>query len=287
MAKVADKTALLRSRPLFICDFSPPRGADPAWPEEAKGLDADFLCLAYNPGRSVRVDPAMAAHIIKERYDKEVVFVLACRDMNRLAIQTHLLGASALGLENVVVLKGDAFSPQETSQTGDVAGFRPTELIRAIKAMNQGLDYKGRQLERPTSYCVGAAIDPARELEAEARLARKKALAGADFFLTQPVYDAQAATRLLDSVGSFSDTTPAPSMFFGVQVLQPGGVEFSRVPQAIRNDLQRGRPGAEVALEVIHHLLGVGIDTIYLIPPVGKGGVRDYPAAQRVLSAFR
>ncbi len=287
MAKVTEKLAKKRSRTLIICDFSPPRGAGPSLLEDAKNLEADFICVAYNPGKSVRLDSAIAAYVIKERFQKEVVFILACRDMNRLAVQAHLLGASALGLENVVVLKGDEFTKDEASQVGGVVGFTPTELISAINSMNRGVDYRGRELQRPTSFCVGGAVNLGKGIQEEARLATKKAQAGADFLLTQPIYDARIATRFLDSFNSAWGGNKNIPVFFGVQVPVKGGVVFSDVPQTVRDDLDKGRDGSEIALEVIHQLLNSGLDTFYLIPPIIKGGIRDYPAAQRVLSAFR
>ena len=287
MAKVTEKLALKGKQPLFISDFSPPRGADLSWVREAESLDADFVCVAYNPGKSVRLDSAIAAYFIKGHCHKEVIFNLACRDMNRLAIQTHLLGASALGLENVVVLKGDDFARQDLNQTGTVTGFTPTELIRSIKSMNEGLDYKGRKLERPTNFCVGGVTDLGKGIEEEARLALKKGLSGADFILTQPIYDPQAAAKFLDSYKPASDEIAKAPVFFGVQILQEGGVIFSDVPVPIKDDLENGRPGTDIATEIIQQLIDIGLDAIYLIPPIRRGGARDYCAAQEVINSFR
>ena len=75
-----------------------------------KRVDADFVSVAYSPGRSVRVDSTAMAQVIGLSGDQDVIFSLAPRDMNKLALQNHLLGAQALGLENVVVLGGDDFT---------------------------------------------------------------------------------------------------------------------------------------------------------------------------------
>ena len=106
MAKVTKMCSEGRNRPVFICDFSPPRGADPAFLDGARALDADFLCVAYSPGKSVRVDSVIAAHAIRQKAGKDLVFTIATRDMNKLAIQNHLLWASLLGLDNVIVVGG-------------------------------------------------------------------------------------------------------------------------------------------------------------------------------------
>jgi hypothetical protein len=76
----------------FICDFSPPRGAGPEGVAPAREIEADYICVAYNPGKAVRVDSAAMAAAIKREVGREVVFNLATRNMNKLALQSHLLG---------------------------------------------------------------------------------------------------------------------------------------------------------------------------------------------------
>ena len=89
---------------MFVCDFTPPRGSSPKLLKDAKNIDADFISVAYSPGKSVRIGSIFVAHWIKEHTNKEVVFTLATRDMNKLAVQSLLLGGALLGLENLVVL---------------------------------------------------------------------------------------------------------------------------------------------------------------------------------------
>ncbi len=282
MAKVTEKLASRGGGPLFLCDFSPPRGSDIGKLDAARGLDAEFICVAYGPGRSVRLDSVVTAHLIKERLAKEVVFNVACRDMNKLAMQTHLLGAAALGLENVLVLEGDPFPETEPLQLSPSAKFTPTDLIASIKSMNEGLDFRGRKLGNPIEFCVGAGIDLGKGLDREVRLARKKVEAGVDFLVTQPVFDSDTALRFASSLGS--DEVP---VFFGVQVLVKDGVVFANVPRRVRDDLAKGKTGVKITVEVIDDLQGAGLDTFYLVPPIVKGGGRDYQAAQEVMSAFR
>lgn len=287
MAKVIDSLSSRPSGLVIICDFSPPRGSGTGWIEDARGLDDDFICVAYSPGKSVRLDSAIAAHLIRTEARKEVIFNLASRDMNRLAIQSHLLGVAALGLENLVVLQGDGFTEREAGKPGAASRFKPTELIAAIKDMNRGLDYRGRKLDGPTDFCVGGVVDLGKGIRPEARLARRKARAGADFLITQPIHNPQLAERFIDEYRSGPDPALDIPVFFGVQVLVRGGALFSDVPEQIVNDLTKGRPGEEIALETVCRLQALGLSNIYLIPPVLKGGGRDYTAAQRVISSLR
>ena len=285
MSKVTEKCDG-SDRPVVICDFSPPRGSDPALLSGAHSVTPDFLCVAYSPGKAVRVDPAIAAYAIRQQTGRDAIFTLATRDMNRLATQSHLLGAAMLSLDNVIVVGGDAFTERDLSAVKDVRDFRPTELIAAIKSMNQGVDYKGLKLRSPTDFCVGAAIDLGRGIEREARLTRAKASAGADFFITQPIYDLRLVERFLEVYEVAAGEELTRPVFWGLQVLDSRGLVFGDVPQGIREDLEKGREGVDIATELLHEFLAAGMTTIYLVPPILKGGLRDYEAAQRVLDAL-
>ncbi|MBF8267634.1 MAG: bifunctional homocysteine S-methyltransferase/methylenetetrahydrofolate reductase [Dehalococcoidia bacterium] len=287
MAKVTQRCAESPDRPVFICDFSPPRGGDPALLDGAKSLDADFLCVAYSPGKAVRVDSAMAAHVLRRQMGKEVVFTQATRDMNRLAIQSHLLGASLLGLENVIVIGGDPFTERDLATVKEVNDFTSTELIAAIKSMNQGRDFRGLKLRSPTDFCVGATVDLGREVDREARLAHRKVSAGADFLVTQPVYSLDQVEGFRERYESVAGEGLLPPTFFGLQVLEVNGLTFGDVPERFRVDLDKGRTGTDIAIEMLHDFVAGGVRNIYLISPILRGGRRDYKAAQRVLEASR
>ena len=285
MTKVTEKCDG-SDKTVVICDFSPPRGSDPALLSGAHSVSPDFISVAYSPGKAVRVDSAIAAHTIRQQTGREAIFTLATRDMNRLATQNHLLGAAMLGLDNVIVVGGDAFTERDLAAVKDVRDFRPTELIAAIKSMNQGVDYKGLNLRSPTDFCVGAAIDLGRVIEREARLTRAKASAGADFFITQPIYDLSIVERFKDGYESVAGERLSKPVFWGLQVLDARGLVFGDVPQFIREELEGGREGVDIAAELLHEFLAAGMTTIYLVPPILRGGTRDYKAAQRVLDAL-
>ena len=284
---VVDKRAQDPDAVLFICDYSPPRGADPKLLGPACRLDADFISVAYNPGRSTRVNSAFGAYWIKENTGRDVLFTVATRDMNKVAVQSLLLGAALLGLENVLVVKGDAFSERDLSIVKAVNDYRPTELLSSIASMNQGLDFKGGKLRGPTEFCAGAAIDLAHGVERETALTRKKVVAGAQFFLMQPLFDPQ---RLEDFLAGYEreygDPLSAP-VFCGIQVMAPDGVVLGDVPEWVTRDLSGGRPGDEIAVQVLRDFVAAGFRSIYLVPPIMRGGRRDYEAAQRVIEAFR
>ena len=293
--KVTEKCSVSGDQTVFICDFSPPRAADLTSLDQAKGIDADFICVAYNPGRAVRVDSAMLAYSIKHHTGTDVIFNLATRDMNKLALQSHLLGVQMLGLENVIVINGDVFTERDLPQLKDVSDFRPTGLMKALESMNQGMDFRGSRLRAPTDFCIGGSIDLGRGIEREAALTHRKASSGAHFFVTQPVFSTNEISSFLGAYHAISGeelshsagSGQAQPVFFGLQVLEKDGIIFSSVPDGIRQDLDRGRDGTDIALELLHNFLDFGIRWIYLVPPILRGGARNYEAAQRVLEGTK
>ncbi len=287
MAKIVDKRAQDPNALLFICDFSPPRGADPKLLAPAQDLDADFISVAYNPGKSTGVNSAFGACWIKAHAGSDVLFTLATRDMNRVAAQSLLLGAALLGLENVLVVKGDGFTERELSAVKTVDDFKPTELLNSIAAMNEGRDFKGGKLRSATDLCVGAPIDLAHGVRRETRLTRRKVEAGAEFFLMQPLFDPRRLEDFLSGYErEYGEPLSAP-VFCGVQVMAPDSIVFGDIPEWVARDLSGGRPGEEIAAQVVRDFVAEGFRSIYLVPPIIRGGRRDYKAAQRVIDIFR
>lgn len=287
MAKVADVYRARGSGPVIVCDFTPPRGVDHRYLEDARHLDVDFISVAYNPGKAVRVDSAMLGYSIKEGTGRDVVFNVAARDMNRLALESHILGAGVLGLENLLVLGGDPFSPAELRRVKDVGDFKPTELIRAVGDMNRGLDYRGRKLRGATNMCVGGVVDLGRGVEAEARLTRRKVEAGAQFLVTQPIFCAGGKKRFEGAYEAGAGEPLRVPVFYGLQILVKGGVTFAQAPTGVVRELEAGRSGVDIAAEAWEGFREAGIDAVYLVPPILKGGARDYEAAGRFLERIR
>lgn len=287
MASIAETYRRSQGRTVIICDFSPPRGGTPELLEPARGLDVDFVSVAYNPGKSTRLSSVVAAHWVKANAQRDVAFTLATRDMNKIAIQSLLLGAQLLGLENVVVVGGDPFTERDLSAVRDVGDYRPTELVRSIADMNQGLDFRGLKLRAPTSFCVGASIDVSRGIEREVHLTRRKVEAGTQFFLAQPTYDPAGPASFIAAYREQYGEGELPPIFHGVQVPAQDSISFGAVPRWVAGDLAKGRPGHDIALQILAEFTRAGFRSIYLVPPILRGGRRDYDAARAVLEGFK
>ncbi len=287
MTSIVERRAHDPDAVLFVCDFSPPRGTDPKLLEPAARLQADYISVAYNPGKSIRLNSVIAAYWIREHTGREVLFSLATRDMNKIAVQSLLLGAGLLGLENVVILKGDDLTERELSTLKAVDDFKPTELVAGIGSMNQGLDFRGAKLRAPTNFCVGATIDLGHELERETTLTRRKVESGAEFFLLQSLFDPDPLKAFLGGYQSkYGEELSAP-IFCGIQVMTPDSLVFGPVPEWVTRDLDRGRSGEDIALEVLGRFVDESFRSIYLVSPIMRGGRRDYESTQRVIEAFR
>ena len=286
MVKVVDCCYEANGRPGFICDFSPPRSGSLSEAGRAD-IPADFISVAYNPGRAVRANSAMLAAAIRQDTGKEAIFTLATRDMNRLAIQSLLLGAQMLGLDNVVVVQGDQFSERDLALTKAANDYRPTELMAAVRAMNEGVDFRGSSIREPTNLCIGATFDLGRGVNPEAALAARKVDAGAEFLMGQPIFDTDEAKRFRDSYERQSGAALSVPVFYGLQILEQGGVLFSAVPDAVRAELEAGRLGVDIAVELYGRFRDAGLHNVYLMPPIRRGGARDYEAAREFLGRVK
>jgi 5,10-methylenetetrahydrofolate reductase len=154
----------------------------------------------------------------------------------------------------------------------------PVGLLRVLKGLNEGVDWGGNAMAQPTSFFVGAAANPtAASLEAEVKLVRRKVEAGADFIMTQAVYDMEALERFLEKMARLK--TP---VLLGVMPLHsdrhaefihnelPGVV----VPDAIRHRMREAgqdglSEGVAIAREIVAAARG-GVQGVYLIPSFNR-----------------
>ena len=280
--KVIDVAFETTGHSSIMCDFSPPRSGEPNIVTQAQ-IDANLILVAYNPGKAVRTSSPMLAAAIQQS-GKDTVFTIATRDMNKLAVQSLLLGAQTLGLQNVVVVQGDPFSDRRISGVASVNDYRPTELIADIAMLNRGIDFKGRRLGAPTDFCIGASVDLGRGIEKEAQLALRKVQSGAEFLITQPIFDVDHVARFRESYGYHAGKAGTLPIFFGLQILENDGVVFTSVPSSIRSELERGRSGIDIALDLYQKFQDARLNNIYLMPPIKRGGIRNYDAAQEFIS---
>jgi len=151
----------------------------------------------------MRLGSLASCHLLKEA-GFEPVFQLTTRDRNRIALQSDLLSAYALGIENVLCLTGDYVTLGDHPQAKPVFDLDSVSLLMAAKSLENGTDMAGESLEGAPSFYLGAVVTPGYEpLELQLLKMERKIKAGAQFFQTQAVYDPEVFRRFMESAKEF------------------------------------------------------------------------------------
>lgn len=184
-------------------EMDPPRGLSThkllAGASLLADAGADVIDVADSPMARMRMSPWAVCHLIQSRFDVETNLHFPTRGRNLLRVQGDLLAAHAMGIRNVFVIMGDPTAIGDYPDASDSYDLVPTGLIRLIKeGFNTGVDHAGGQIGQPTSYFVGAALNlGTTNPEREIKVLRKKLDSGADYFLTQPVFEVGPARAFL------------------------------------------------------------------------------------------
>jgi 5,10-methylenetetrahydrofolate reductase len=194
---------MAESRFIITAELAPPRGSDmTAFLRMAAFVapHVDAINITDNQGANMRMTPLTAAALLV-REGIEPVMQVTCRDRNRLALQSDLLGAAAMGIHNLLALTGDDIGCGDHRQGRAVFDLDSVLLLRTIQAMNDGQDMNGKALDGNTAFFAGAAAAPEVEpfVATRPKLA-KKIVAGARFFQTQAVFDAQRLAMFCSTV---------------------------------------------------------------------------------------
>lgn len=156
-------------------------------------LKIDKLSIADNPLGMARISNLLLGYQLSERGIPAIIH-LTTRDYNLVGLESQLMGLSSVGLNDLMVVKGD---PARTEGASNVYDKTAKQLISAIKKMNSGTSLSGRQLNAKTHFKVGGAFNiNAENLELEFEDIKRKIAAGADFIITQSVFEIEKATQL-------------------------------------------------------------------------------------------
>ena len=195
---------LLLQKKLISIEIEPPRSPEisPLLSkiEKWKGTEINTLNISDSPMARVRMNPFAFARLIRENTSFETIVHMTCRDRNLLAIQSDLLGASAMGIENILALTGDPPSLGDYPFATGVYDLDSLGLIEIINSMNQGRGFLGNPLGASTNFLVGASLNINRIDRGELQRAREKIGAGAGFLATQPVFDPDYLEKMLEQL---------------------------------------------------------------------------------------
>ena len=181
-----------KKRWLVTMEVNPPKGTDLseilAAVKQVKGL-VDAINVTDGSGAIMRAcSLAVAKAVLDAGVDP--ILQMTCRDRNRLALQADLLGASILGIRNVLLLTGDDPKAGDHPDAKPVFDINSAALMQVAKGLAEGHDMANKPLNGNPAFCIGAAADPgAKDLEVEMQKLKAKIDGGAAFFQTQAVFD--------------------------------------------------------------------------------------------------
>ena len=184
-------------------EIGPPKGANISQClEDAEKLRNQVMAINVTDLQSavMRIGSmAICAKLVEKGL--EPVYQLTCRDRNRLALQSDLLSAWALGIENVLCLTGDHTNLGDHTEAKPVYDLDSVQLLKAASTLNQGYDMSEHELEGKPSFFLGAVVTPSAEpVEPQIIKMEKKADAGARFFQTQAIYEPEKFEQFMNKV---------------------------------------------------------------------------------------
>lgn len=195
---------------LLTSEVGPPKGAEVKQIlEEAEFVrnKVDALNVTDLQSSVMRLGSLAVSSILKQN-GFEPVFQITCRDRNRLALQSDLLSAACLGIENVLILTGDHPSLGDHPQAKPVFDLDSVQLLQVAGKLQGGFDMQGNKLEGDApKFCLGAVVNPGADpLEPQIIKMEKKIEAGAEFFQTQAVYDIKTFENFLSKIKHLKTT---------------------------------------------------------------------------------
>ena len=189
-------------------EILPPRGID-----ASKEIDGARLCHAAaidcinvpdGPRASARMSAQVTCQMIQQQAGIEAVMHFCCRDRNILSIQSELLGAHSVGVRNLICITGDPPRMGTYPDATAVFDVDAIGLIRIANNLNHGLDLGGNPMGSQTSLLIGAGANPgALNMDEELRRFELKVLAGAEYIVTQPVFDLELLEKFLERTARF------------------------------------------------------------------------------------
>lgn len=190
-------------------EITPPRGYDLAAivskARQCREAGIDAINIPDGPRASARLSPLVTAHRIQRDAGIEAILHFCCRDKNLIGMQADLLGCAALDVHNLLFITGDPPKLGDYPFASAVFDADSIGMARIQHRLNRGVDLGGKPIEPPTRAVIGVGADPnAIDMKRELRRMREKAEAGAEFVITQPVFDVAPLLRFLDAIGDLN-----------------------------------------------------------------------------------
>ena len=270
----------VKKRPTIIVELDPPRDLEHdnilRGASELKRVGIDALTMADSSLGITRMSNMALGYLAKQKSGLSIITHLSCRDRNLIGLQSELMGLYALGMDTVLALTGDPAKFGDQPGATSVYDLNSFNLIAMIKKMNQGVAFSGRTMKQGSRFTIGVAFNPnVDRIETQVSRLRKKVQLGADFVMTQPIFDWRKARAVYDATREFDIP-----IFVGIMPLVSGrnadflhnevpGIE---IPLKVRERLYRfdgeraRREGVTIASEILESTLDY-FNGIYLVTP--------------------
>jgi len=273
-------------------ELSPPKGTeltdDLSSAGELKEVGVDAVSISESPMARIRMSPVALGHRIKTELGMDVILHFTCRDRNILGLQADLLSVYALGMVNILALTGDPPSVGDYPFATGVYEVNSRGLVEIVNKLNSGVDYLGNRLSSATAFWIGVAASPASEdPENEIKRLGEKMKAGAQFVVTQPVFDVEGLSDFIKRANLrekpvFAGLMPLVSSrqaeFLHHEV--PGITVPESMRKAMRTAGERKarKMGVTIAADLLNQLVEVVSGVCVMVP------LRRYSVAAEVIT---
>lgn len=271
---------------VYSIELLPPNGIDPSKILERSQAIKDAGIHAINipdgPRASARMSAVLTSVMIEQKIGIETVLHYTCRDRNLLGMQSDMLGAQAIGLRNMLLITGD---PPKLGNYPDVTGVFDVDaigLIHMVNHLNQGIDLGGGSIGKAASLSVGVGVNPGhRDFDYEMKRFAWKVDAGAEWAITQPVFDTDALFKFLDYIHKHNLSIPIVAGIWPLTSLKNAIFMNNEVPGVIipdsvmermahpNNPEDAKKIGVEIAQEMVE-TMGNNIQGVQVSAPFGR-----------------
>ena len=242
-------------------EVGPPKGVDiKELMDDAELMRGrvDAINVTDQQSSVMRLGSLATCRLLKEK-GLEPVFQMTCRDRNRIALQSDLLSAYVLGVENVLCLTGDFVGLGDHPQAKSVFDLDSVSLLFTARELEKGRDLAGKELAGSPHFCLGAVVTPGAEpLEPQIIKMEKKVKAGAQFFQTQAVYEPEKFEKFMKAVAYLHVPVMA-----GIVMLRSAGmarfmnknVAGVHVPENLISEMEQAKDKAQKSIEIAARLI--------------------------------
>lgn len=251
----------------------------------------DVINVADGARATARMGNLALCYRVQERLEMPALMHVTTRDRNMLGLVSHLLAAHELGVKNLVVITGDPPKMGDFPDATAVYDLDSIGLLRLVNGLNRGFDPGGKPLKAATSFLCATGAEPAaQDYDRELRRLEQKRDAGAEFVMTQPVYDPAVLDRFLEDARPLG----VPVLVGILPLASYRNAEFLHnevpgmsIPEDIRERMREaggGPAGRAMGVEIAREMLGAVKDRVqgaYIMPPFGR-----YRLALRVIEGI-